>query len=260
MKPAEDLTHGVSLDMDAEDLLDQPEDPRFDPTTAALLTAARRLEPTSGQAAEQTPHQATDEPPGPARLSYPEILAGANLGFTAQQGGSLLADHDGLVFLGRLWDSRRVAGAPVGERRIPAAVWEAASQRTADGQATAALLEATGHRLPTDFGQQLDFHLTMWQAQPALAVRSAGAVPDAVPTVRCESPVWVEVTSQPGGLEVEFQSPFPGHFMVELHFPDGTTARCRTPALGANQTHSVTFPPSVRELPKSIRVTREVSG
>ncbi|MDR1426685.1 MAG: hypothetical protein LBJ08_02860 [Bifidobacteriaceae bacterium] len=249
-----------------DDLLDPPDNPSFDPTAPAFLAAAV-AEPAT---APSSPESATapSSPETATAPSFPEpatpiptlldILTGANLGFTAALAEAVLGDHRAVVFLGRLWDAARIDGAAVGSPRVPPRLWALADEPSAAGKATARLLEATGLRVPPDFGQQLDFHLNLWAKAGSLPVRGL-PVDDAAPLVRCDGPIWVEARLAPGGVDLELRGPFPGRFETELHWPDGTSARHTTPSLAAGQLHTFTVPREAPELPTSIRVTRGVA-
>jgi hypothetical protein len=273
--------------IDREDLLANPEDPRFDHTAPVFLGAALRAvdrgslsgppEGGSDAGAGDTAQGEgvgvssggivgrADSPGTTPALTYREILAGANLGFSPEDARTVLEDHASLVFLGRLWDSARRDGVCAGPPRVPPAIWDLADSPTESGQLTAQLLQATGLRVPSDFGQELDFHLSLW-AMDAAPVRSAPAAPagetgadgQAEPPARVGSPgpVWAQARHQAGGVEIEVRSPFPGRFDVEVHWPGGAVAHHATPDIAADTPYVFVVPSPEPTLPNSLRVTR----
>jgi hypothetical protein len=126
-----------------------------------------------------------------------------------------------------------------------------------------ALLEATGLRAPADLGQQLDFHLALWEANSVLALRSVPRFPvsDAGTRVTAEGPIDAVVRLVDGAVRVELTSRFPGSFDVELHWGGGQFTHRTTPTLDANRPHTLEVPlPEDRDTPPSpptsIRLTR----
>jgi hypothetical protein len=190
-----------------------------------------------------------------ARPAVPrlDLLRGAHLGFDPAQGRAVLADHASVVFLARLWDSARDDGEPVGPARVPDRIWRIVDADGDTADVNRRLLEATGLTWPVDAGQDLDFHLALWERESAWASRGAGPA-TAERSATCDGPVWVEARQGPDGLEVELRSHFPGRQSVELHWPDGSWAAYDTPDLRAGQLHR--FAAGAGPLPTSIRVTR----
>jgi hypothetical protein len=229
-----------------EDFIDTPDGVSAAPCDDQFLAAVRR-------------HQARHQPVPPPGPDAPiDILRGANLGFTPAQGRALLEDHEGMVFLAKLWDAARVDGAPVGPPRVPERIWRLAEAPGEEGAITAQLLQATGLALPADFGQELDFHLVLWARQAPWSVRSSAASASQTQTPErsaiCDGPVWVEAREAGDALEVEIRSRFRGRHTLVLHWPDGTSAHHETPDLAVGQIHVFTLPG--RALPSSIQVNR----
>ncbi|MDR3359256.1 MAG: hypothetical protein LBO20_01075 [Bifidobacteriaceae bacterium] len=224
---------------------------------AAALLASVRRRAQAPKAILTSPAAAGSTAPTAADAEA--VLAGAHLGFTEAQAAAILADHQALVLLGRLWDAARGRdGQAVGPVRVPPRIWALAEQDTARGLATCQLLEATGLRAPPDFGQALDFHLRLWAAEGAAPVRQAGGEPPAgQPLTRCDGPVWAQARRTRDGVEVEVRSPYAGRFEVELHWPDGSCDRQTTPQLAAGQPHTYLAAEAGPGLPSSIRLTRK---
>lgn len=189
---------------------------------------------------------------GSERLSIPyaEILRGAHLGFDLAFGRRLLQQHTWLAFLNRLWDAERVGGVPTGGSRVPSRIWGLVDSGGDEGRLHEQLLEATGMRLPRDFGQRLGLHLSLWQLSPAM--RADGM--DAEPTAICDGPVHLEIRRMGAHLEVVVFPEIAASFEITLHWPTGASITFPTAGLprGGTGTYVLASPEST--LPASAEI------
>ncbi|MCL1897356.1 MAG: hypothetical protein FWG16_00825 [Micrococcales bacterium] len=198
-------------------------------------------------------------------VPYAELFRAANMGFDQAFGNLTLSRHAWLAYLNRLWDSPRIGGLPTGPIRVPEKIWQLAEGESPQARLHQALLEATGLKLPQDFGQDLAFHLTLW-SQDALAgaVRSAETLDEATSTqtptadlaARAEGPISLDISPTTGGFLVEFTPELPGAYHLSFHWPDGSAMAAKTPPLSAGQSFTFQLETDHTEPPKSVKVVR----
>ena len=189
---------------------------------------------------------------------YADLWRSAELGFTEDFGRKTLETHSWLVFLNRIWDAHRTMGLPDGPIRVPDRIWKLAAQDDDEGRLHRELLEATGMRMPEDFGQELAFHLTLWgQEALAGALRGSVDVTESLEIVHAEGPVSVDIVSLPQGFHVELRPDFAGTFAIRLHWEDGTTEDHQTPWLDSGESYSFDTVSERKELPQSVHITRK---
>jgi hypothetical protein len=191
----------------------------------------------------------------PDPVPYADLWRAAQLGFNEALGRSTLDHHDWLVFLNRLWDAHRTDGLPDGPVRVPQRIWDVAERQDETGQLHRDLLAATGLRTPEDFGQQLAFHLSLWEQESLVEVlRGAIGVTADGSVVHADGPVTVDVTTIPTGFRVEVQPELAGSYTVTLHWPDRTQSH-DTPELAPGQLYGFELPAQGTP-PQSVTITR----
>jgi hypothetical protein len=196
-------------------------------------------------------------PPGQPALPHVLLARGAALGFAAEEARVILADHQSLAYLNRLWDAYRHQGQRVGGVRVPSVIWELANQPTEVGRLHEQLLEYTGLRLAPDFDRDLELHLTLW-AQSLDVVRSRNPVFPAATQVSAASggPVSVHTWRDlDGTVLLSVGAEQPGLYDLTLHWPDGTT-HALTVAVDEGGYAEVACPGIPADPPQSVHVAR----
>jgi hypothetical protein len=198
---------------------------------------------------------------GQPALPHALLARGAALGFAAAEARIILGDHKSLAYLNRLWDAYRHQGQRVGGLRVPSVIWALADQATEVGRLHEQLLECTGFRLPRNFDQDLELHLTLW-AQSLDTVRSRSSVTPTATQVAAASggPVSVHTWRDPDGtVLLSVGAEQPGLYDLTLYWPDGTTHEVTVP-LDEGGYAEVICPATLADPPQSVRVARRAAS
>jgi hypothetical protein len=190
-------------------------------------------------------------------IACTDILRGAAVGIDVDFGQQMLSRHASLSFLSRLWHSERVGDFLAGPVRVPQAVWNHADQGDAVGRLNQQSPETAEMRLERDFGQQLEFRLTLWESLLAMRADGGGVRYAAC----CDDPARLEIRQIDGGVDVEVSADFVGTLGAIQQRPDGESVQFHNAdlAVGVIGTYPVRAPWDALPRSASIRRLSETS-